>query len=53
MPLEIRELIIKATVNNKNSSTAGQSRTTGKMGESSINEIVDKVFEIIKEKSER
>ena len=53
MPLEIRELIIKATVSNKNSSLASQGGTPGKIGEAGINEIVDKVFEIIKEKLER
>ena len=50
MPLEIRELVIKATVSNNasNVSTTGQAS-----GETNINEIVDRVLEIIKEKSER
>lgn len=52
MPLEIRELVIKTTVNKANNKAAGSSET-GKAKEFSINEIVEKVFEILKEKSER
>jgi len=53
MPLEIRELIIKATVDNSGSNA--QSGTTGTEGtsETNLNEVAEKVFEIIKEKSER
>ncbi|GAA4272687.1 DUF5908 family protein [Aquimarina gracilis] len=52
MPLEIRELVIKTTVSNQTGST-GDTGSAGKMKEANINEIVDKVFEILKEKSER
>ncbi|MBP0904190.1 DUF5908 family protein [Mariniflexile gromovii] len=54
MPIEIRELIIKATVNNKNSGSSG-SGDGGSSGSSEavINEVVNRVFEILKEKSER
>ncbi len=52
MPLEIRELIIKATVSGGQGSSGGN---TGheEQGEPNINEIVDKVLEIIKQKRER
>lgn len=51
MPLEIRELVIKATVNNN---SGGSSATSGgNKKEADINEVVAKVLEIIKEKSER
>jgi len=53
MPLEIRELVIKASVGGENSASAGSNPSASKGGESSINEIVDKVLEIIKEKNER
>jgi hypothetical protein len=52
MPIEIRELIIKATVSGEKSNTSANG-VGGKRSESSINEIVDKVLEIIKEKNER
>lgn len=54
MPIEIRELIIKATVNNED---PGGSNLSGDdssgSSEANINEIVNRVFEILKEKSER
>ncbi len=53
MPLEIRELVIKASVGGEGSASAGSNASANKGGESSINEIVDKVLEIIKEKNER
>lgn len=52
MPLEIRELVIKATINN-NSSSSNTGSDTQASGDTNINEIVEKVLEIIKEKSER
>lgn len=52
MPLEIRELIIKTKVSNSENNT-GNSTDSGKMNGSQINEIVDKILEILKEKSER
>ncbi len=51
MPLEIRELVIKTKVG-KNNSQTGES-IPGKAKESNNNEIVEKIFEILKEKSER
>ncbi|WP_226294320.1 DUF5908 family protein [Aquimarina algicola] len=55
MPLEIRELIIKTTVNNTGNSNAGGAGGAqgGKAKEANINEIAERVFEILKEKSER
>lgn len=52
MPLEIRELVIKATVGGEKSNASSNSGGTNG-NELSINEIVDKVLEIIKEKNER
>ncbi len=52
MPLEIRELIIKATVD-KNGDTAPSVGGEQGSGDDKINEIAERVFEIIKEKSER
>lgn len=52
MPLEIRELIIKATVDKDGSAPSGTENSEGSGGDK-INEIVEKVFEILKEKSER
>ncbi len=53
MPIEIRELIIKTTVNNNDGNVSSERGTSGNKKESNIDEIVEKVFEIIKEKSER
>ncbi|MEW7289064.1 DUF5908 family protein [Aquimarina sp. 2304DJ70-9] len=54
MPLEIRELVIKASVGGEGSATAGSNASPENKGdESTINEIVDKVLRIIKEKNER
>jgi len=50
MPIEIREIIIKTTVGQK---SGGSASSEGDKKESQIDEIVEKVFEIIKEKSER
>lgn len=52
MPLEIRELIIKATVDNS-SPSSDQSHESGSTSEATINEVAEKVLQIIKEKSER
>ncbi|WP_204335980.1 DUF5908 family protein [Leptobacterium flavescens] len=52
MPLEIRELVIKATVNNSSSGQSGAQQSKGS-ADVDINEIVEKVFKIIKDKSER
>lgn len=53
MPLEIRELVIKATVEDKNVHASANGGSEDKNDESTINEIVEKVLEIIKEKNER
>ncbi len=54
MPLEIRELVIKASVGDRNSSTSASSETSvEKNSETTVNEIVEKVLEIIKAKNER
>lgn len=53
MPLEIRELVIKATVGDKKASSPTTNSADTMSGESTINEIVEKVLEIIREKNER
>ncbi|MBU2950211.1 hypothetical protein KO493_05845 [Tamlana agarivorans] len=53
MPLEIRELVIKASVGDEKSSSSSNSAAGSTSDESTINEIVEKVLSIIKEKSER
>lgn len=59
MPLEVRELVIKATVDNGNSGSqnSGFANDSGSANsaqtEDLVNLVVEKVLEIIKEKSER
>ncbi len=57
MPIEIRELVIKATVDQGKSSGAGNSSAAGgssnAAGEDMIRECVDKVLAILKEQNER
>lgn len=53
MPVEIRELVIKAKIGNEGLSSAGSDSTAGENSEMAINEIVEKVLTILKEKSER
>lgn len=52
MPIEIRELVIKATVSNKNVQPIGGNDASGNQ-EALINEIVERVFRILKQKAER
>lgn len=52
MPIEIRELVIKATVNNKSIGASGSDGST-ETSEELINEIVDRVFRILEQKNER
>ena len=55
MPLEIRELVIKATVGNE-SQRGGESTDSTEpadANEAQLNLIVEKVLEILKESSER
>ena len=60
MPIEIRELVIKATVDQtqggqiSNTNAPGKSTSSGSSpGEDIIKECVDKVLAILKEKNER
>lgn len=55
MPLEIRELVIKATVGNDSDGTLGTSDNAAPTDakEAHVNLIVEKVLEILKENSER
>ena len=55
MPLEIRELVIKATIGNDSQDGAGtvDSAESKDAKEMFVNLIVEKVLEILKEKSER
>lgn len=59
MPIEIRELVIKATVaeGNTNSGTgtsaAGSSNNNVSATEEIVNTCVEKILEILKEKNER
>ncbi len=59
MPIEIRELVIKATVESSQGSAAGGAspgkgiQSNASPGEELIKECVEKVLAIIKEKDER
>ncbi|MBK8194095.1 MAG: hypothetical protein IPK76_13115 [Lewinellaceae bacterium] len=56
MPLEIRELVIKTTVSGEGSTNTqqpGQSDNSGANQEQEIAMIVEKVLQILKEKTER
>lgn len=59
MPIEIRELVIKATVDQSNGSATGAAGTGKAAGQNSspgediIKECVEKVLSILKEKNER
>lgn len=53
MPLEIRELIIKTTVDSNASNSSGTNNQMGNNEEAKFNEIVERILEIIKQKSER
>jgi hypothetical protein len=56
MPIEIRELVIKATVDQPQSATAttsGGSQPNSSPGEDIIKECVDQVLAILREKNER
>jgi hypothetical protein len=59
MPIEIRELVIKATVDQSQGSGSGTgatgkgSQSNSAAGEDLIKECVDKVLAILKEKNER
>lgn len=55
MPLEIRELVIKATIDNdKGNSTDSSSNASGQEDKSKIiNQCVEKVLEVLKQRKER
>lgn len=56
MPLEVRELVIKATIVSEASASAGQSGGSYGAGGGSaeiVQQCVEKVLEILKEKNER
>ena len=59
MPIEIRELIIKATVTDESGNTAtggsavGSSNNNVSATEAIVNKCVEKILEILKEKNER
>jgi hypothetical protein len=55
MPIEIRELVIKATVSDSSGDGSGSSNNgnAADVKEADVNLIVEKVLEILKEKSER
>ena len=57
MPLEIRELVIKATIHEQGGQGQGGTQTSNgdieNAKEAEVNLIVEKVLEILKEKSER
>lgn len=56
MPLEIRELVIKASVGDAQSSSETESASSGSTEEQQatiVNLCVEKVLEILKEKNER
>ncbi len=53
MPLEIRELIIKATVDNQNSGSSVAGGEGEEVNEKTMNEVAARVLAIIKEKKER
>jgi hypothetical protein len=58
MPLEIRELVIKATINQENaggtkSTGASQSANASNTNEQIINTCVEKILEILKSKNQR
>jgi Family of unknown function (DUF5908) len=54
MPIEIRELIIRATVGEESSSKSRTAASSPNDGQAAIvNACVEKVLEILKEKNER
>lgn len=53
MPVEIRELVIKAKIGNEGSNTSGSDSGDGENSQIFMNLIVEKVLAILKEKSER
>lgn len=53
MPLEIRELVIRATVADNTDQGASDNADAAEAKEADVNLIVEKVLEILKEKSER
>jgi len=53
MPIEIRELVIKAEVGAGNRNTQSQDSASPGLSEKQLQEIVDRVVEVLKNKKER
>jgi hypothetical protein len=53
MPIEIRELIIRATVNSGESGKQGRKKSEGKADDAFIEACVEQVLEILRKKKER
>ena len=53
MPIEIRELVIKAEVGGGNRNTQSQDNASQGLNEKQLQEIVDRVVEVLKHKKER
>lgn len=53
MPIEIRELVIKVEVGNDRRPATAQSGSAGRDKQQIVQECVDQVMEILKEKKER
>jgi len=53
MPIEIRELVIKATVGDTSQQNGSSAEKPGKKQEAIIEEAIEKVLEIMKRKKER
>ncbi len=53
MPIEIRELIIKAEVGNQKESTANTAKLSKKEKQQLIQDCAERVLEILKDKNER
>ncbi|HEY9115532.1 MAG TPA: DUF5908 family protein [Bacteroidales bacterium] len=53
MPIEIRELVIKATVGDASQQSGSSAEKPGKKQEAIIEEAVENALEIIKRKKER
>ncbi|WP_157998158.1 DUF5908 family protein [Aquimarina agarivorans] len=53
MPIEIRELIIKATLENGGASASPSISNGAELSQIQLNEIASKIFEIIEQKLER
>ena len=53
MPIEIRELVIKATIEEKSSSGAGGGTVSPSLKQQLVQSCVDKVLDILRDKKDR